>query len=55
MQHTTHCAPRRLILFISKLEQAYKIDNNLDDARTLLRGIYYKLNDEENLKRVEAM
>ena len=37
------------------LEKAYSIDDNLDDARTLLRGIYYKLNDEENLKRVEAM
>ena len=37
------------------LEKAYQLDNNLDDARTMLRGIYYKLNDEENLKRVEAM
>ena len=37
------------------LEQAYKLNEELDDARTLLRGIYYKLNDEENLKRVEAM
>ncbi|MDE7119336.1 MAG: hypothetical protein K2O10_01880 [Muribaculaceae bacterium] len=37
------------------LEQAYAENNDLDDARRLLRGIYYKLNDEENLKRVEAM
>ena len=37
------------------LENAYSIDNELDDARTLLRSIYYKLNDEENLKRVENM
>lgn len=39
----------------SYLEKAYQIDNELQDARTLLRSIYYKLNDEENLKRVEAM
>lgn len=37
------------------LEQAYQANNDLDDARRLLRGIYYKLNDEANLKRVEEM
>ena len=37
------------------LEKAYQIDDQLSDARSVLRSIYYNLNDEENLKRVEAM
>lgn len=37
------------------LEKAYVIDDNMSDARKVLRSIYYNLNDEENLKRVEAM
>ncbi len=39
----------------SYLEKAYAIDENMSDARQVLRSIYYNLNDEENLKRVEAM
>ena len=37
------------------LEKAYEIDENMSDARSVLRSIYYNLNDEENLKRVESM
>ena len=37
------------------LEKAYEIDDTMSDARQVLRSIYYNLNDEENLKRVEAM
>ena len=37
------------------LEKAYEIDDQLSDARQVLRSIYYNLKDEENLKRVEAM
>ncbi len=37
------------------LEKAYQIDDTMSDARQVLRSIYYSLNDEENLKRVEAM
>ena len=37
------------------LEKAYQIDDTMSDARQVLRSIYYNLNDEENLKRVEAM
>lgn len=37
------------------LEKAYTIDDELSDARSVLRSIYYNLNDEENLKRIEAM
>lgn len=37
------------------LEKAYQLDDTMSDARQVLRSIYYNLNDEENLKRVEAM
>lgn len=37
------------------LEKAYEVDDTMSDARQVLRSIYYNLNDEENLKRVEAM
>lgn len=37
------------------LEKAFKIDENMSEARQVLRSIYYNLNDEENLKRVESM
>ncbi len=37
------------------LEKAYEIDDTMSDARQVLRSIYYNLNDEENLKRVESM
>lgn len=37
------------------LEKAYEIDDTMSDARQVLRSIYYNLNDEENLKRVENM
>lgn len=37
------------------LEKAYQIDDTMSDARQVLRSIYYNLNDEENLKRVESM
>lgn len=37
------------------LEKAYQLDENLTDCLTLLRSIYYKLNDETNLERVKAM
>ena len=37
------------------IEKAYALDNELSEARSALRNIYYILNDEENLKRVEAM
>ncbi len=37
------------------LEKALKDDNTFDDARRLLRSLYYSLNDDENLKRIEAM
>ena len=37
------------------LEKAYELDENMSDARSVLRSIYYNLNDEENLKRVENM
>lgn len=37
------------------LEKAYQLDENMSDARSVLRSIYYNLNDEENLKRVENM
>lgn len=37
------------------LEKAYQIDDQMSDARQVLKSIYYNLNDEENLKRVESM
>jgi len=37
------------------LEKAYELDDSISDARQVLRSIYYSLNDEENLKRVENM
>ena len=37
------------------LEKAYELDENMSDARSVLRSIFYNLNDEENLKRVENM
>lgn len=38
------------------LEKAYAVDpDNTNDALALLRNCYYNLQDEENLKRVEAM
>lgn len=37
------------------LEKAYELDDTISDARQVLRSIYYNLNDEENLKRVESM
>lgn len=37
------------------LEKAINDDNTFDDARRLLRSLYYSLNDDANLKRIEAM
>jgi len=37
------------------LEKSLVIDETLSDSRQVLRSIYYNLNDEENLKRVENM
>lgn len=37
------------------LEKAFEINENLTDCLTLLRSIYYKLGDEENLNRVKAL
>ena len=38
------------------LEKAYQVDpENTSDAIALLRNCYYNLQDEENLKRVEAL
>lgn len=37
------------------LEKAYQLNENLTDCLTLLRSIYYKIGDEENLKRVQEM
>ena len=37
------------------LEKALNDDTTTDDARRLLRSLYYSLNDDENLKRIEAM
>lgn len=38
------------------LEKAYQLDSdNMQDALRYLRNIYYNLNDEENLKRVENL
>ncbi len=38
------------------LEKAYALDSeNMGQAVSLLRSIYYSLNDQENLQRVEAM
>ena len=39
----------------SHLEEAYKLDENQRDALRYLRNIYYNLNDEENLKRIELL
>lgn len=36
-------------------EKALQIDENMTDSIKVLRSIYYNLNDEENLKRVEMM
>lgn len=37
-------------------EKAYELDSeNMGDALRYLRNIYYNLNDEANLKRVEAL
>ncbi len=40
---------------IPYLEKALNDDNTVSDARRLLRSIYYTLDDEANLKRIEAM
>ncbi|MCM1071687.1 MAG: tetratricopeptide repeat protein [[Clostridium] fimetarium] len=37
------------------IEKSYELDDQNSDARSVLRSIYYNLNDEANLKRVEAM
>ncbi|MBQ8772871.1 MAG: tetratricopeptide repeat protein [Muribaculaceae bacterium] len=37
------------------LEFALKSENTQDEAQRLLRSLYYSLDDEENLKRIEAM
>lgn len=37
------------------LEKALNNEDTASDARQVLRSIYYSLNDEENLKRIEAM
>lgn len=37
------------------LEKALNDDATTDDARRLLRSLYYSINDDENLKRIEAM
>lgn len=37
------------------LEKAYQINENLTDCLTLLRSIYYKVGDEQNLERVRQM
>lgn len=37
------------------LEKAYSLDENQRDALRYLRNIYYNLNDEANLKRIELM
>lgn len=38
------------------LEKAYELDpENMDDALRLLRNVYYNLNDQENLQRIESM
>ena len=38
------------------LEEAYKLNpDEMHDALIYLRNVYYNLNDEENLKRVEAL
>ena len=39
----------------SYLEKSLKLDETLSDALQILRNIYYNLNDEENLKRIESM
>ena len=40
---------------IPYLENALNDEQTEDDARRLLRSIYYTLDDEVNLKRIEAM
>lgn len=40
---------------IPYLEVALKDDSTFDDARRLLRSLYYSLNDDANLKRIESM
>lgn len=40
---------------IPYLENALKNDATEQEARRLLRSIYYSLEDEENLKRIESM
>ncbi len=37
------------------LEKAYELDNELTNALTNLKIVYYNLNDETNLKRVENL
>lgn len=37
------------------LEKVLTLDETMSDARQVLRSIYYNLNDEENLKRIEEM
>ena len=37
------------------LEKVLQLDETMSDARQVLRSIYYNLNDEANLKRIETM
>ncbi len=37
------------------LEKALNDESTTDDARRLLRSLYYSINDDDNLKRIEAM
>jgi len=37
------------------LEKVLQLDETMSDARQVLRSIYYNLNDETNLKRIETM
>lgn len=37
------------------LEKSIQIDETISGPRQVLRSIYYNLNDEENLKRIESM
>ena len=39
----------------SNLEKAYELDKRLHSALTMLKTIYYRLNDEPNMKRIEEL
>lgn len=57
-EYEKFCKERTFPLYLEAaqyLEKAYQCNENLSDCLVLLRSIYYKVGDEENLERIKSM